>query len=98
VIVFVAAGGKTRSIRPDEATKSVVHRRYGCFWLLGDRMYARRNEVLDTPAKARRWVNEIVLRFVKALEALEADGNVRRVGSVSVLSVYERPYVSRLLV
>jgi len=49
--------------------------------------------VLDTPARARRWVSEMVVRFVKALEALEADGRVRRVGSVSVLRVYDRPYI-----
>lgn len=31
------------------------------------------------------------MRFVKAREALVADGSVRRVGRVSVLRVYERP-------
>jgi hypothetical protein len=39
------------------------------------------------PARARRCVSERVVRFVKALEALEADGRVSSVGRVSVLSV-----------
>jgi len=32
-----------------------------------------------------------VVRFVKAFEALVADGRVNSVGSVSVLKEYERP-------
>lgn len=42
-------------------------------------------------ASARRCVSEMVVRFVKAREALVALGRVRSVGSVRVLSVYERP-------
>jgi len=45
-------------------------------------------------ASVRMCSSESVVRFVKAFEALEADGRVSRVGRVSVLSVYERP-VSR---
>jgi hypothetical protein len=48
--------------------------------------------VLDIPARARRCVLETALSDVKAFEALVADGRVRRVGTVSVLSVYESPY------
>jgi len=48
--------------------------------------------VLEIPARARRCVLETALRYVKAFEALVADGRVRRVGTVSVLSVYESPY------
>jgi hypothetical protein len=44
------------------------------------------------PARMRRWARETVVRFVKAWEALVADGRVRREGRVSVLSVYDRPY------
>lgn len=43
--------------------------------------------MVDTPARARRWVSERVVRFVKARDALVADGRVRRVGRVRVLSV-----------
>lgn len=39
------------------------------------------------PARARRCVWEMVERFVKAREALEAEGRVRRVGTVRVLRV-----------
>ena len=74
-----------------DATNSVVHSRYGCFWLRGESRYARRKELLEIPARVRRCVRESVVRFVKAFEALVADGSVRRVGRVSVLSVYERP-------
>jgi hypothetical protein len=34
---------------------------------------------------------ERFVRFVKARDALVADGSVRRAGIVRVLSVYERP-------
>lgn len=44
------------------------------------------------PASVRRWIRETLVRFVKAREALAAVGIVSRVGSVSVLNVYERPY------
>ena len=43
------------------------------------------------PARARKWVMENVVRFVKALDALVADGSAMRDGRVRVLSVYERP-------
>lgn len=42
-------------------------------------------------ARVRMCVRESVVRFVKALEALEAVGRVSSVGRVRVLSVYERP-------
>lgn len=50
-------------------------------------MYAIRKELLDIPARVRRWVSEMVDRFVKAWEAVLAEGRVRRVGRVRVLSV-----------
>ena len=39
------------------------------------------------PASVRRWVRETVVRFAKARDAFVADGRVRRVGRVRVLSV-----------
>ena len=42
-------------------------------------------------ARVRIWRSDAVVKFVKAFEALEADGSVSSVGSVRVLSVYERP-------
>ena len=42
-------------------------------------------------ARVRMCARESVVRFVKALEALEAVGRVSSVGRVRVLSVYERP-------
>jgi hypothetical protein len=42
-------------------------------------------------ASVRMCSSESVVRFVKAFEALEAEGRVSSVGRVSVLSVYERP-------
>jgi len=47
--------------------------------------------VPEMPANARRWVRETFVRFVNAREALLADGKVRRVGRVRVLSVYDKP-------
>jgi len=38
-------------------------------------------------ARVRIWRSESVVRFVKALEALEAVGRVNNVGRVRVLSV-----------
>jgi hypothetical protein len=57
----------------------------------GDKAYARRNEVAETPVQMRTLVTVREARFVKAREALDADGNVRRVGIATALSVYERP-------
>ncbi len=42
--------------------------------------------MLEIPAKTLRWVKEMLVRLVKALEALVADGRANRVGRVSVLS------------
>jgi len=83
-----------KSVNPLPATKRLVHSKYGCFLLDGERMYARRKEEEDKPAKTRRWVRETLVRFVKAREATGAVGRVRRVGRVRVLSVYDNP-VSR---
>lgn len=46
------------------------------------------------PAKVRAWVRDTEARFEKARDALVADGKVKRVGTVNVLRVYDRP-VSR---
>ena len=78
-------------MKPDETMKSVVHSRYGCFWLRGESRYAIRNDVLETPARVRRWSSELALRFAKAFEALVAEGRVNSVGSVRVVKEYERP-------
>lgn len=50
-------------------------------------MYARRKELLEILAKVRMCTRERVVRFAKALEALEAVGRVSSVGRVRVLSV-----------
>ena len=55
-------------------------------------MYASRKDELEMAASVRTCLSERVVRFVKALEALEADGRVNSVGRVSVLSVYDSPY------
>lgn len=54
-------------------------------------MYAMKNEELETAARVRRCVREMVVRFEKAFDALVADGSVSNVGTVNELSVYERP-------
>jgi len=87
VLGFAEEERRTRSDSPLPATNSVVQSKYGCFWLRGDSRYAKRKELLDTPARTRRWVRESVVRLVKALEALLAEGSVSSVGSVNVLRV-----------
>jgi hypothetical protein len=93
-MVFVFSGRKTKSVRPEPTTKRDVQRRYGCRAPRGESKKANKKEDEDMPARARKWVSEMVVRFVKAWEALVAEGRVRRVGRVRVLSVYERPYYS----
>lgn len=39
---------------------------------------------LETPARAPTWERAVVVRFLKAREAVEAEGRVRRVGTVRV--------------
>ena len=55
-------------------------------------MYASRKDELEMAASVRTCLSERVVKFVNALEALEADGRVSSVGRVSVLSVYDNPY------
>lgn len=90
-MVLRANAGRTRSVTPLPATNRAVHSKYGCFWDRGDNKYANKKELLEIPARVRRWVNETVVRFVNARDALVADGRVRSVGNVRVLSVYDKP-------
>lgn len=76
---------------PLPATNRVVHNRYGCFCDRGDKRYASKKELLEIPARVRRCVREMLVRFVKARDALEAEGSVSRVGNVRVLNVYDKP-------
>lgn len=66
-------------------TNTVVQSRYGCFWLRGERIYARKKELAETPASARSWTTELEVRLAKAREALVADGSSNRVGRVRLL-------------
>jgi hypothetical protein len=88
---LVTTNGRIESTKALPATNSVVQSRYGCFWLRGERIYARKNELADTPASVRSWTTVFDVRFAKALEALAADGRSRRAGRVTLLREYERP-------
>lgn len=43
--------------------------------------------MLDTPARVPTWARAVVVRLLKAREAVEAEGRVRSVGTVRVESV-----------
>ena len=58
----------------DAVMKMVVHSKYGCFWLRGDRKYAKRKEEPDILASVRSWTVEEVEREWIALEARDAEG------------------------
>lgn len=81
----VTKNGRIESVKALPVINRVVHSRYGCFWLRGERKYASRNEEADNPAKVRNWTTELEVRLAKALEALVADGRSRSVGSVRLL-------------
>ena len=68
-----------------EVANSAVQSRYGCFWLRGERKYARSREPADAAARDRSRRTEREVRWVKAREALVAEGRLRRVGRVRLL-------------
>jgi hypothetical protein len=72
-------------------TNSDVYSRYGWRTARGDRKNASRNEELAMPESVRSWAEAASLRLRKALAAVRAEGSVRRVGTVTVERVKERP-------
>lgn len=66
------------------ATSTEVYSRYGWRADRGDSVKARKNAVLEMPARVRRCVLAVVVRDRKALAAVLAEGRVRSVGTVRV--------------
>lgn len=73
-------------------TNSDVYSRYGWRTTRGDRKKASRNAELATLESVRSWADAASLKLRKALAAVRAEGSVRRVGTVTVERVKERPY------
>lgn len=72
-------------------TSSDVYSRYGWRTARGDRKNASRNAEVATPERVRSWAEAASVRLRKALAAVRAEGSVRRVGTVTVERVKERP-------
>lgn len=76
---------------------SVLQRRYGWRKPRGDRAYAERKQAVDSPVSMRRVWTARVLRRVKAVDAVAAEGSVRSAGTAIAFRVYETPYIPNIL-
>lgn len=69
-----------------------MYNKYGWRYGRGDKRKASRKAEPDTEVRMRSCDLAAATRLWKALAAVLAEGRVRRVGTVSVERVYERPY------